>query len=78
MTPGDDLGRFRYLELCNIHVVLAVGLELNFRKSPNPPLFSGVRGLSRRAPRKLGTYVVRRQEDAEYRSSVAELGMECR
>ena len=38
MTPGDDLGRFRYLELCNIHVVLAVGLELNFRKSPNPPL----------------------------------------
>ena len=38
MTPGDDLGRFRYLELCNIHVVLAVGLELNFRKSPTPPL----------------------------------------
>ena len=38
VTPGDDLGRFRYLELCNIHVVLAVGLELNFRKSPNPPL----------------------------------------
>ena len=38
MTPGDDLGRFRYLELWNIHVVLAVGLELNFRKSPYPPL----------------------------------------
>ena len=31
---------FRYLEveLWNIHVVLAVGLELNFRKSPCPPL----------------------------------------
>ena len=44
MTPGDDLGRFRYLELCNIHVVLAVGLELNFRKSPNPPLaYKGIR-----------------------------------
>ena len=41
MTPGDDLGRFRYLELCNIHVVLAVGLELNFRKSPNPQLGKG-------------------------------------
>ena len=38
MTPGDDLGCFGYLELCNIHVVLAVGLELNFRKSPYHPL----------------------------------------